>query len=293
MPRLHPLTDPTQPISLDGPLLLIAPHPDDETLGAGGLLSAAVRAGQEVWVVFVTSGDAFPWNLRFAWRRLWQGGRAQLDLGQSRMQEARRACARLGVPEERALFLGFPDRGLDELVGRREALYRSPETGAGAVPYREAYAPGFPYTGAELTRELHEILRSVRPKTLLVPGPLDNHADHRAVTRLVCEVAAPLSTRLLYYIVQSDLRWPRPKGYRPDLMLPPPLDYGDAAWLSFALGSSARRRKAAAIRAYASQVSVWLIGWTLWAFLRRNELFLGAAVPAEAGAREAESAVSA
>ncbi len=291
MPHLHPLTAPTTPIPLGGPLLLIAPHPDDETLGAGGLLSAAAREGQAVWVVFVTVGDAFPWNPRFAWRRLWQGGRAQLDLGRLRMAEAREACARLGVPAERALFLGFPDRGLSALVENRESLYRSPDTGADAVPYRSAYAPGFPYTGNELARELREILRAVRPAAVLAPGPLDNHADHRAVTQLVREVAAPLNIRSLYYIVQSDLRWPWPKGYRPDLTLPPPGEYGDAAWLSFALGGSARRRKAAAIRAYASQVSVWLMGWTLWAFLRRNELFLGEAAVEQA--QPAETVITA
>ena len=287
MPRLHPLTDPAAPVPINGPLLLIAPHPDDETLGAGGLLGAAAREGQEVWVVFVTSGDAFPWNLRFAWRRLWQGGQAQLELGRLRMAEARKACARLGVPAKRVLFLGFPDRGLGALEEDRGAFYRSPETGADAVPYRSAYAPGFPYTGNELIRELREILRAVRPAAVLLPGPLDSHADHRAVTKLAQEAAAPFKMRLLYYIVQSDLRWPWPKGYRPDLNMSPLAEYGDVTWLSFALDSSVRRRKAAAIRAHASQVSVWLMGRTLWAFVRRNELFLGEAAVDRASATKA------
>jgi LmbE family N-acetylglucosaminyl deacetylase len=38
-------------------ILVFAPHPDDETLGCGGLLSKAKKAGAEVFVQFITVGD--------------------------------------------------------------------------------------------------------------------------------------------------------------------------------------------------------------------------------------------
>lgn len=38
-------------------ILVFAPHPDDETLGCGGLLSKAKRAGAEILVQFITVGD--------------------------------------------------------------------------------------------------------------------------------------------------------------------------------------------------------------------------------------------
>ncbi|MEU3310304.1 PIG-L deacetylase family protein [Nocardiopsis sp. NPDC055551] len=38
-------------------LLVYSPHPDDETLGCGGLMSKAKRAGAEVYVQFITVGD--------------------------------------------------------------------------------------------------------------------------------------------------------------------------------------------------------------------------------------------
>ncbi|WP_345558472.1 PIG-L family deacetylase [Streptomonospora halophila] len=38
-------------------LLVIAPHPDDEVLGCGGLLHKAKSAGAEVYVQFLTVGD--------------------------------------------------------------------------------------------------------------------------------------------------------------------------------------------------------------------------------------------
>jgi len=44
-----------------GPIVVVAPHPDDETLGAGGLISWAARHGRDVVVVVCTDGEAaFP-----------------------------------------------------------------------------------------------------------------------------------------------------------------------------------------------------------------------------------------
>src|SRR5580692_8282234 len=42
-----------------GPLVVVAPHPDDETLGAGGLIHTwAARHGLPVVIVSVTDGEA-------------------------------------------------------------------------------------------------------------------------------------------------------------------------------------------------------------------------------------------
>ncbi|MEV0398691.1 PIG-L family deacetylase [Actinoallomurus sp. NPDC050550] len=41
----------------DQRLLVVAPHPDDELLGCGALMSRVKRAGGEVFVLFVTVGD--------------------------------------------------------------------------------------------------------------------------------------------------------------------------------------------------------------------------------------------
>jgi len=37
--------------------MVVAPHPDDEVLGAGGLIQQAVAAGAEVRIVYLTNGD--------------------------------------------------------------------------------------------------------------------------------------------------------------------------------------------------------------------------------------------
>jgi LmbE family N-acetylglucosaminyl deacetylase len=42
----------------EGPLIVVAPHPDDEVLGAGGLIRTWAAAGQPVTIVSVTDGEA-------------------------------------------------------------------------------------------------------------------------------------------------------------------------------------------------------------------------------------------
>ena len=43
-------------------VLVLAPHPDDEVLGTGGVLSEAVRRGIPTRVVFLTNGDSNEWS---------------------------------------------------------------------------------------------------------------------------------------------------------------------------------------------------------------------------------------
>lgn len=258
----------------DGPVLIVAPHPDDETIGAGGLLSAAVARGQEVWVVIATCGDAFPWALRERLRHLFDQHAAFLAIGRRRMAEARQATARLGLPPSRLIFLGFPDRGLEDLVVAPDTLYRSRQTGQASVPYAEAHRPGAPYTARELAGQLGGLLDQRRPAAVLTPAPLDSHADHRALTQVVRQVCgARPSVRLLYYPVQSTLWWPSPKGYWPGLPLRPPEPDAHPpgrAWRPVPLSRPEVRRKRAALSAYQSQVQI--MGPLLWAFVRRNEL---------------------
>ena len=69
-------------------IVVIAPHPDDETLGCGGLIAHAVRNGAGVAVIALTDGDAsHPGSQRWP----------PPALGRLRAGEMRRALARLGA----------------------------------------------------------------------------------------------------------------------------------------------------------------------------------------------------
>lgn len=90
-------------------VLVLAPHPDDETFGCGGALALHAGAGDPVKVVFLTNGAA---------------GEAsgKTDKGQYvklRQNEAVKACACLGVTDLE--FWPYEDRSL---AGSRGALRR-------------------------------------------------------------------------------------------------------------------------------------------------------------------------
>lgn len=92
-----------------GRVVVVAPHPDDETLGAGGLISTAARRGSSVSVISCTDGEA---------------ASSVPDLGAIRRIEMDRAMAALtGVATLDVTRLGLPDGELpDHLVPLRSAL---------------------------------------------------------------------------------------------------------------------------------------------------------------------------
>lgn len=84
----------------DGPVLVVAPHPDDESIGCGGAICLHRQRMERVDAVFLTSGE--------------RGMQAGSD-GEARAireSEARAACEVLGVHQ--VDFLRHPDLGLGE-----------------------------------------------------------------------------------------------------------------------------------------------------------------------------------
>src|SRR4051812_36313606 len=75
----------------EGRMLVIAPHPDDETLGAGGLIAAHRLRGCSVQVIAVTDGEASYSD--------WP------DLGAVRAEEQMAALAEMGVEKESIIRL--------------------------------------------------------------------------------------------------------------------------------------------------------------------------------------------
>ncbi len=105
--------DDTAELDLSGwrDVVVVAPHPDDEVLGVGGLMHRLVRDGMRVRVVAVTDGEgAVP-------PRGWSSER----LAGARVVEAADACASLGVDSPRRLRI--PDgRVTEHEVALAEAL---------------------------------------------------------------------------------------------------------------------------------------------------------------------------
>src|SRR6202046_4711671 len=85
----------------DRPFIVIAPHPDDESLACGGLISDACEHGLRGKVVIISDGaGSHPNSKAYPPDRLTS----------LREVEAKRAGAALGLKPEDILFLGLPDR---------------------------------------------------------------------------------------------------------------------------------------------------------------------------------------
>jgi len=94
-----------------GPLLVLAPHPDDESIGCGGLIAAAVAACIAVRIAVLSDGAAS------------HPGVARATMAALRAAEAREAARRLGVAADAVAFLDLPDGALpDAGPARAEAV---------------------------------------------------------------------------------------------------------------------------------------------------------------------------
>jgi LmbE family N-acetylglucosaminyl deacetylase len=255
-------------------LLVVAPHPDDETLCCGGVIQRVVHAGGRVSVVWLTSGDAARINLLLMSRSLFPRPAIALELGAQRMREARAATTRLGVRPEVQLFLGYPDGGLLALLGaHRSTPYTSPTTAAAAVPYADAIYPAHAYTGESLERDFLAVLERVQPTIILAPTPLDAHTDHSAAGLLTQTMSAHFARAPLvrYWIVHGGEGWPSPAALMPGVPLTPaPLGAGLAP-TAFGLEPVEEDGKLFALQSYQTQLRV--MAPFLLSFVRTNELF--------------------
>jgi LmbE family N-acetylglucosaminyl deacetylase len=134
-------------------LLVIAPHPDDETLGCGGLLAWAAERGCLVHVVFLTDGERSHPD-------------ARVDLRRIRRGEALLAATRLGLLPQNISFLGLPDAGL-QMLSELDVAW--------------------------VGRWIRALMAERRPCLVAVTAPSDPHGDHQAAYALVANAARELA----------------------------------------------------------------------------------------------------
>jgi LmbE family N-acetylglucosaminyl deacetylase len=263
-------------------LLVIAPHPDDETLCCAGVIQRVLHAGGRASVVWITSGDGSALGMVMVEKTLFDA-RKMRAFGEARMREARSATAVLGVPPQGQLFLGYPDGGVLALLGQNhDRPYTSRFTAADAVPYADALFPGHPYTGASLEQDLQAVIERVQPTLVLAPSPLDEHDDHRAAglasVALGHRDGAPFAVR--YWVVHGGEGWPSPRGLMMGVPLTPSPRGATLAPIPFTLEPAEEDRKLAALRSYQTQMNVTQP--FLLSFVRTTELFSARATNAAA-----------
>jgi LmbE family N-acetylglucosaminyl deacetylase len=254
-------------------LLVVAPHPDDESLCCAGILQRARANGAATAVVWITAGDGFEFDAMLVEHTLWPRQADLRQLGAQRLSEASAAATELGVPPAQQYFLGYPDRGVTALMGDYyQRPYRSSQTGLAAVAYPQALSPSAAYTGSNLARDLARVIDEFAPTLVLAAAPEDRNPDHSAsgaLARRLLQRRGQLA-RLRYWIVHAP-HWPQPHGYQPQLPLSPPATAATLRWQSLALSDAEQAHKLAALGDHGSQMEI--MGTFLQSFVRANELF--------------------
>jgi LmbE family N-acetylglucosaminyl deacetylase len=151
------------------PSLVIAPHPDDETLGVGGLIALRRQENSAVRVIFLTSGEASHMSCCSISRE---------EVACIRRQQALEATACLGLNSGEILWQDLQD---------------------GRIPCKGE--KGF----EDSVTILAEILKNEKPAEVYCPHPYDGWRDHEATSAIVNEALerSGHDVKLIYYLVWS------------------------------------------------------------------------------------------
>ena len=199
--------------------LVVAPHPDDETLIASGVIATALQRGERVEVVIVTNGDY-----------------DCIVSGFIREHESVDGLAKLGLPESAVHFLGYPDGGLPRLGREPLKQRRVDRDGTCKLDDRTYGDRGFEraeahrartgeharYVRESVVADLASEIAELHPTDIAVTHPMDTHPDHAVTYALVRDALDRLdfAPRLHRAVVHNGDCWPT--GLEPHDPCPPP-----------------------------------------------------------------------
>jgi LmbE family N-acetylglucosaminyl deacetylase len=148
-------------------VLIVAPHPDDEVLGCGGLLAECTDNGIRTDILFLTNGEASHKGCCVI---------PEKDVATMRRSQAVSSSKILSIPHERLHFLGSRD---------------------GELPCKDQ--DGF----VSLSKEIAAWIEKTAPAAVLCPNPFEEWRDHVAaeeLTRFAITIL-PKRPKLYYYCV--------------------------------------------------------------------------------------------
>lgn len=225
----------------DQKVMVIAPHCDDESLGAGGLVQKVISLKSDVEVVMVTDCN-------------------YQKIGSTRRAETVSALAELGVANDKIVFLNFPEKGenrKDEQQGDYQQINNALSKEIGL------YNP--------------TLIVSSHPEDTHI----DHKTTGKIVDSITKEIYTSSGRKIpvIYYLVHYNfLEYPSPSGLHPNAFLMPPvrlLTLTDQ-WYKLSLSGDEENLKEDAILKYKSQIRKTnpILHIILLDFVRRNELFM-------------------
>ena len=271
-------------------LLVLAPHPDDESLSSAGLIQRVLSNGGSVRSVVVTSGDAFVSAVIAATGHANPTPADYLAYGEQRLSESQQAAQILGHGLIHLDLLGFSDGSIyPALIShwRSQHPLRSSFTGFDHVPYAQASDRGMAQDGEDLHDQLLAILRETQPSLISFPDVMENDSDHAGLGMLsllvIYDWLSASSTQnappqMLSYLVHWPHGWPQGSDWGialdwsdQPLTLPGDLPLRGHRRTCLPLTSEEIALKRRALGAYQTQQQA--MGDFLSAFVRNNECF--------------------
>jgi LmbE family N-acetylglucosaminyl deacetylase len=154
-------------------ILIVAPHPDDETLGCGGLIALSVSAGHRVMVLVLTKGEKL-----FSAKLGIVDNPAPRKVCEMRREESRKAVGILGMDPAGLVFWDFPDAELEQ-------------------------------QRATVINKLAAFLAENRPDEIYSTNEYEEHPDHRAAASIVADactrVKLDIAVRHYFIALPADL----------------------------------------------------------------------------------------
>lgn len=261
-------------------ILVIAPHPDDEVIGAAGVIQEAHRLNIPIRVMYVTNGDSNSLAFLYYKKRPVLGRKEAFEMGKVRQEEAVDAMTYLGLNQDQLIFLGYPDYGTLNIFRKywkSKKDYRSVLTRVDHVPYTMSLSPDAKYNASSILADFKTVLLDFKPTKIFVTHPADGNGDHQAAYLFLrvalWDLVGQINDPLMYTYLVHATNWPRPLGFYPKSRLEPQknLQQQENQWSDFELSSDQLEKKHKVIQYYKTQIPYK--PKYLFTFVRANELF--------------------
>ncbi|MCX5699258.1 MAG: PIG-L family deacetylase [Candidatus Omnitrophica bacterium] len=261
-------------------ILILAPHPDDESIACAGIIQKALKAGARIRVVYLTNGDHNEFAFIVYEKRITMRQGEFIYLGKLRQKESIKAMKFLGLSEKDLVFLGYPDYGTFEIFCKywqAKKPFRDRLTRISSVPYKDNFSYGAKYYGENILSDLTKQILDYQPDKIFVSHPADVNVDHKALYLFLQVALSDLEGRMakpeIYPYLVHCAGWPRPRHYHPELELYPPDKFigSKLNWLRSNLSPEELDKKYRSILFYKSQTQS--SAFYLFSFARKNELF--------------------
>lgn len=253
-------------------VVVFVPHPDDESIAASGLIQRVLEGEGKLRIIFVTNGDGYTYAVRLRAKNARVTAKNFIEYGKKRQEEALQALCELGVQPEDAVFLGFPDDGIDDLWESHWSSVQpfvSPHT-LFDRPHTRGCKRWVKYSGVSLRDEIEREIKEFSPDWVVLPDPRDYHPDHAAVGVFVLDALETLYSneetlpaRVLTYLVHYK-DYPQGGEWSREISGTGVGGYSkisgktlaDTNWLTLPLGPEEVEGKRRALLAHASQLQM-------------------------------------